>query len=115
MNTKWVLGVVVWAIASFLSASALGADWSFAVLGDTRGERSSTTNGLFGFSLATVKADEMTIEYYSLNTSDTTWTKDSYVTHILPNQTVPEASSAVLLAPAMMTLMAGRFRKRRRN
>ncbi|MBI5818910.1 MAG: metallophosphoesterase [Verrucomicrobia bacterium] len=73
------------------------------------------TNALYGFSLATVKADEMTIEYYSLHTGDNSWTKDSYVTHISPNQTVPEASSVVLLAPAMAALMAGRFRKRRRN
>ncbi|OHE75731.1 MAG: hypothetical protein A2107_09485 [Verrucomicrobia bacterium GWF2_62_7] len=73
------------------------------------------TNGLYGFSLATVKADEMTIEYYSLHTGDSSWTKDSYVTHISPNQVVPEPSAAVLLAPAMMALMTGRFWKRRRN
>lgn len=73
------------------------------------------TNGLYGFSLATVKADEMTIEYYSLDTGDNHWTKDSYVTHISPNQVVPEASSAVLLASAMMVLMSGYSRKRRRN
>ncbi|MFZ2642140.1 MAG: metallophosphoesterase family protein, partial [Verrucomicrobiia bacterium] len=73
------------------------------------------TNGLFGFSLATVRDDSMTIEYYSLHTNDNSWTKDSYVTLISANQVVPEASSVVLLAPAMAALMAGRFRKRRRN
>ncbi|MCX6900971.1 MAG: metallophosphoesterase [Verrucomicrobia bacterium] len=73
------------------------------------------TNALYGFSMATVKADEMTIEYYSLHTSDNSWTKDTYVTHIAPNQVVPEASSAVLLAPAVIAVMAGRFRRRRRH
>ncbi|MFZ2642503.1 MAG: metallophosphoesterase [Verrucomicrobiia bacterium] len=73
------------------------------------------TNGLFGFSLATVGATNMTIEYYSLHTNDNSWTKDSYVTLISANQVVPEASSAVLLAPAMMAVMAGRSRRRRRS
>ncbi|MFA5193054.1 MAG: metallophosphoesterase [Verrucomicrobiia bacterium] len=73
------------------------------------------TNANYGFSLATVKADEMTIEYYSLHTNDNSWTVASYVTHISPNQTVPEASSAVLLAPAMAALMTNRFRRRRRS
>lgn len=73
------------------------------------------TNALYGFSLATVKADEMKIEYYSLDTSDNHWTVDSYVTHISPNQVVPEASSVVLLTPAVVAVMTGRFRERRRN
>ncbi|MFA6561570.1 MAG: metallophosphoesterase [Verrucomicrobiia bacterium] len=74
------------------------------------------TNALYGFSLATVQADAMTIQYYSLNTNDNSWTVANYVTQISANQTVvPEASSVVLLAPAMMVLMTGRFRKRRRN
>jgi hypothetical protein len=69
------------------------------------------TNVLYGFSLATVKADEMTIEYYSLHTNDNTWTVASYVTHISPNQLVPEASSAVLLAPALLAMLGGRRRR----
>ncbi|MCX6898498.1 MAG: metallophosphoesterase family protein [Verrucomicrobia bacterium] len=74
------------------------------------------TNALYGFSLATVQADAMTIQYYSLNTNDNSWTVADYVTRISANQTaVPEASSAVLLAPAMMVLMTVCFRKRRRN
>jgi 3',5'-cyclic AMP phosphodiesterase CpdA len=73
------------------------------------------TNAFYGFSMATVKADEMTIEYYSLDTGDNSWTKDTYVTHIAPSQVVPEASSAVLLAPALIAVMTGRSRKRRRN
>jgi len=73
------------------------------------------TNALFGFSLATVRNDAMTIQYYSLNTNDSSWTVASYVTQISLNQAVPEASSAVLLAPAVVTLMTGRSRKRRRS
>jgi len=73
------------------------------------------TNALFGFSLATVRADAMTIQYYSLNTNDSSWTVASYVTQISLNQAVPEASSAALLAPAVAALMTGRFRRRRRN
>lgn len=73
------------------------------------------TNAQYGFSMATVKADEMIIEYYSLNTGDNSWTKDTYVTHISPNQVVPEASSAVLFAPAVVAVMGVRSRKRRRH
>ncbi len=74
------------------------------------------TNGFYGFSLATVGATNMTIQYYSLNTNDNSWTVDDYVTSISPNtQDVPEASTAVLLAPALAVWVAGRFRKRRRN
>ncbi|MCX6909387.1 MAG: metallophosphoesterase, partial [Verrucomicrobia bacterium] len=73
------------------------------------------TNALFGFSLATVRNDAMTIQYYSLNTNDSSWTVASYVTQISLNQAVPEASSAVLLAPAVAALMTGRSRKRRRD
>jgi len=71
------------------------------------------TNAQYGFSMATVKADEMIIEYYSLNTGDNSWTKDTYVTHISPNQMVPEPSAAVLLAPAVAALVAGCRRRRR--
>jgi hypothetical protein len=57
----------------------------------------------------------MIVEYYSLNTGDSSWTKASYVTHISPNQVVPEASSAVLFAPAVVAVMGVRSRKRRRH
>jgi 3',5'-cyclic AMP phosphodiesterase CpdA len=73
------------------------------------------TNDVFGFSLATVGADAMTIQYYLLNTNDSSWTVASYVTTISPNQVVPEASSTVLFAPALVSVMAGRFRTRRRR
>ena len=74
------------------------------------------TNDSYGFSLATVSDSNMTIQYYSLNTNDNSWSVASYVTRISPSiQDVPEASSAVLLAPALAVWMAGRFRKRRRN
>ena len=74
------------------------------------------TNGFYGFSLATVTDTNMTIQYYLLNTNDNSWSVADYVTSISPNtQDVPEASSAVLIAPALAVWMAGRFRKRRRN
>ena len=74
------------------------------------------TNGVFGFSLATVGATNMTIQYYSLNTNDNSWTVADYVTQISPAvQDVPEASTAVLLAPALAVLITARFWKRRRN
>ncbi len=46
------------------------------------------TNGLFGFSLATVRSDAMTIQYYSLNTSDNSWTVADYTTRISANSAV---------------------------
>ncbi len=67
-----------------------------------------------GFSLATVGDTNMTIQYYSYNTNDSTWAVASYVTSLSPNL-VPEPSTAVLLAPAMAALMIGWFRKRRKN
>ena len=73
------------------------------------------TNGQYGFSLATVSDTSMTIQYYSLNTNDNSWTVSDYVTSISPNQLVPEASTAVLLAPALAVLTARGLRKRRRN
>ncbi|MCX6900970.1 MAG: metallophosphoesterase [Verrucomicrobia bacterium] len=86
-------------------------------LGDTHdpGVEVLYTNSLFGFSLATVQADAMTIQYYLLNTNDSSWAVASYVTSISPNQAVPEASSAILLAPALIAVMAGRCRVRRRS
>ena len=40
------------------------------------------TNSLFGFSLATVAADALTIQYYSLNTNNNSWTVADYVTRL---------------------------------
>ena len=73
------------------------------------------TNGSYGFSLATVSDTNMTIQYYSLNTNDNSWTVADYITSISPNQLVPEASTTLLLAPASAVWMAGRFLKRRRR
>ena len=73
------------------------------------------TNDLFGFSLATVSDTSMTIQYYSLHTNDNSWTVSDYVTSISPNQEVPEASTAVLLAPALAVLTARGLLKRRRS
>lgn len=92
-----------------------GAPLGAVVLDPDPGVTVLYTNALFGFSLATVSDQSMKIEYYSLHTGDNSWSKDSYFTLILPNQVVPEPSTAVLLAPAMMVLMAVRFRKRRRS
>ncbi len=86
-------------------------------LGDTHdpGVEVLYTNSLYGFSLATVQADTMTIQYYLLNTNDSSWAVASYVTSISPNQVVPEPSAAVLLAPAVVALMTGRSWRRRRH
>jgi predicted MPP superfamily phosphohydrolase len=46
MKTNWIPGFSMWVIASFLSAAALHADWSFVMLGDTRGTRDTTTTGV---------------------------------------------------------------------
>ncbi|MCX6911426.1 MAG: metallophosphoesterase, partial [Verrucomicrobia bacterium] len=46
MNTKLMPRVIACVSALFLCAPLLQADWSFAMLGDTRGEHSSTTNGV---------------------------------------------------------------------
>ncbi len=40
--------------------------------------------GTVGFSLATVQAGQMTIEYYALDTADNSWTVAGYTTRILP-------------------------------
>jgi hypothetical protein len=40
-----VLGIIVW-VAVSLGAPALQADWSFVMMGDTRGEGGSTTTGI---------------------------------------------------------------------
>ena len=40
------------------------------------------TNGVFGFALATVAAEALTIQYYSLNTNNNSWTVADYVTRL---------------------------------
>jgi DNA repair exonuclease SbcCD nuclease subunit len=89
----------------------------YETVGDTHDPGVSVhyTNGLYGFSLATVSEDAMTIQYYLLHTNDNSWSVASYVTTIAPNQVVPEPSAAVLLAPAVAMLATGHSRRRRRH
>ena len=70
------------------------------------------TNDQFGFSLATVGTDAMTIQYYSLDTSDHSWTMAGYTTQILPGPAIPEPSSVGLLITAVITAVG--LRKRRK-
>ncbi len=63
---------------------------------------SNTTD--YGFALATVSTNSMSIEYYLLNRSGDTWTKASYTTTI-DAVAVPEPSSLPLLAAAMLCLV----------
>ena len=58
------------------------------------------TSDKFGFSLATMSADTMTIQYYSLDTTDNSWSIAAYTTVL-----VPEPSSACLLALGMTALI----------
>ncbi|MCX7003937.1 MAG: metallophosphoesterase [bacterium] len=70
------------------------------------------TNGSnFGFALATVGAGAMTINYYLLNTNDTSWSVAPYATVI---QTVPEPSRAALLAVVAGFFVWSRSRSARR-
>jgi len=46
MNIKLIRVPVVWVVAAFLYAPTLQAGWTFAMLGDTRGERGSTQTGV---------------------------------------------------------------------
>ncbi len=57
------------------------------------------TSTQYGFSLATVRADAMMIQYYSLDTTDNSWSVAAYTT-LIP---IPEPSSAGLLAAAILT------------
>jgi DNA repair exonuclease SbcCD nuclease subunit len=70
------------------------------------------TNSLFGFAMATVSDTAMTVQYYLLHTNDSSWSVASYVTTISPNQVVPEASSFILLVPAVVAVMTGCCRRR---
>jgi len=49
MKIKLLPGFGVWVAASLLFAPALRADWSFAMLGDTRGEYGTTTTGVSAY------------------------------------------------------------------
>jgi len=68
------------------------------------------TSDKFGFSLATVGADAMTIQYFSLNTDDNSWSIAAYTTVL-----VPEPSSACLLASGLTVLISACLCKFRRN
>ncbi|MCX6900969.1 MAG: metallophosphoesterase family protein, partial [Verrucomicrobia bacterium] len=46
MNTQLVLRTVMWLAAFLLCAPALQADWSFVMMGDTKGEGGHTTTGV---------------------------------------------------------------------
>lgn len=69
------------------------------------------TNGThYGFALATVGAEQMTIDYYLLNPADEQWSKASYTTTIYA---VPEPNSAFLLiVGALILAMRRRFSAR---
>ena len=66
------------------------------------------TSDQFGFSLATVGTDSMTIQYYSMDTTDNSWSIAAYTTQI-----IPEPSSACLLALGMAALVFLCFRNQR--
>jgi len=46
MNIKLISRFAMWVAAAFLYAPTLQAGWTFAMLGDTRGERGSTQTGV---------------------------------------------------------------------
>ena len=71
-----------------------------------------TNDNRYGFALATVGTNSMTIEYYLLNLSGDHWSKATYTTTILAVQPVPEPSAAVaLMAGAIAVLLARRPRR----
>ncbi|MCX7003936.1 MAG: metallophosphoesterase [bacterium] len=67
---------------------------------------SNTTH--YGFALATVGTEKMTIDYYLLNSSGETWSKASYTTTI--SAVIPEPSSGILLVTGLLGLHAWRRR-----
>lgn len=64
-----------------------------------------TNDTHYGFALATVGAEAMTIDYYLLNPSNETWSKAVYTTTI---NAVPEPSSCALVAAGVLALMIRR-------
>lgn len=63
------------------------------------------TNGThYGFALATVGSNSMTIEYYLLDPSDEHWSKATYTTAIPAVQAVPEPSGLLLSAAGVLAL-----------
>lgn len=69
-----------------------------------------TNNSNYGFALATVGTNSMTIQYYLLDTDTTNWTTASYTTTILAVTPVPEPSFVLLFAAGMLGLVATRHR-----
>ena len=67
-----------------------------------------TNNSNFGFALATVGTNSMTIEYYLLNPSDDTWSTASYTTTIMAVTPVPEPTCGLLLAAALLVPFTAR-------
>lgn len=66
-----------------------------------------TNNSNYGFALATVGTEKMTIEYYLLNLADETWSKASYATTIFA---IPEPSCVILLVAGLAGSYARRLR-----
>jgi hypothetical protein len=79
-----------------------------------------TVNATFGFALATVRDDSMTIHYYSLNPVDNSWTVADYSTQILPIPAIQPTTwslcGSIGLVPMLACLMAlGLTRARSRS
>ncbi len=64
---------------------------------------SNTTH--YGFALATVGDDKMTIDYYLLNPADETWSQASYTTTIF---VIPEPACVIVLVAGLVGLNARR-------
>jgi hypothetical protein len=58
----------------------------------------------YGFALATVQDDAMTIHYYLLNTNDNSWEVADYITRIGPNQVVPVTPTNITYTATATTL-----------
>ncbi|MFA6561540.1 MAG: metallophosphoesterase [Verrucomicrobiia bacterium] len=91
-----------------------GAPFDNASINADPGVNVHYTNGTnFGFALATVTADTMTINYHLYNTASETWSVASYATAIV----LPEPSTVALVALGPLILGApilGRRVRRRR-
>jgi hypothetical protein len=139
MNRRSTGRFFVGILLPMLLAPVARADWSFVMLGDTRGHH-DMTNGFgndiiqlmagnggaplspaggshdpgvdvlytnddrYGFALATVGTNSMTIEYHLLNPSDGHWSTASYTTTIMAVTPVPEPTCGLLLAAALLGL-----------